>query len=384
MKSKKVGFVDASQGGIIVAGGGTAGHLLPGLAVADELVKRGWPREAVLFVGSSRGVELEMVPAAGYGLVALSGRGLNGRRVSPRNLLNLVAIIWAIFRGSWIVKRRRPGVVLSLGGYAALPAGIGAIVFRVPLVLAEQNTAASAANRLMTKFAKAAAVPCAGTGLKNEVITGNPVRQAVLRADREGRSLRNGLGWPIDKPAVVVFGGSLGSRRINQAVWEAVKVGDLPFIHHVVGRRDWQALPKSLPSNVMAYAYDDDLPNAMAASDLVVCRPGGSSVAEIALLGLPAVLVPLPNAPNDHQSRNAQYLVDSGLAVSVPDEEFDGQRFRDEIERMLTRFQSESDPDLARRGRSVGYRDAAERVADLVMKHCLAPYGQSDRKGEAL
>jgi UDP-N-acetylglucosamine:LPS N-acetylglucosamine transferase len=236
----------------------------------------------------------------------------------------------------------------------------------------------------MTKFAKAAAVPCAGTGLKNEVITGNPVRQAVLRADREGRSLRNELGWPTDKPAVVVFGGSLGSRRINQAVWEAVKVGDLPFIHHVVGRRDWQALPKSLPSNVMAYAYDDDLPNAMAASDLVVCRPGGSSVAEIALLGLPAVLVPLPNAPNDHQSRNAQYLVDSGLAVSVPDEEFDGQRFRDEIERMLTRFQSESDPDLARRGRSVGYRDAAERVADLVMKHCLAPYGQSDRKGEAL
>jgi UDP-N-acetylglucosamine:LPS N-acetylglucosamine transferase len=236
----------------------------------------------------------------------------------------------------------------------------------------------------MTKFAKAAAVPCAGTGLKNEVITGNPVRQAVLRADREGRSLRNELGWPTDKPAVVVFGGSLGSLRINQAVWEAVKVGDLPFIHHVVGRRDWQALPKSLPSNVMAYAYDDDLPNAMAASDLVVCRPGGSSVAEIALLGLPAVLVPLPNAPNDHQSRNAQYLVDSGLAVSVPDEEFDGQRFRDEIERMLTRFQSESDPDLARRGRSVGYRDAAERVADLVMKHCLAPYGQSDRKGEAL
>ncbi len=384
MKSKKVGAVDASQGGIIVAGGGTAGHLLPGIAVADALVKRGWPREAVLFVGSSRGVELEMVPAAGYGLVALSGRGLNGRRVSPQNLLNLGAIIWAIFRGSWIVRRRRPSVVLSLGGYAALPAGIGAVVFRVPLVLAEQNAAASAANRLMTKFAKAAAVPCAGTGLRNEVVTGNPVRQAVLRADRDGRSLRNGLGWPINKPVIVVFGGSLGSRRINQAVWEAAKVGDLPFIHHVVGRRDWQALPKNLPANVMSYEYDDDLPNAMAASDLVVCRPGGSSVAEIALLGLPAVLVPLPNAPNDHQSRNAKFLVDSGLAVSVPDEEFDGERFRDEIERMLRKFRSEFDPDLARRERSVGYRDAAERVADLVMQHCLARCVPSDQKDEAL
>jgi UDP-N-acetylglucosamine:LPS N-acetylglucosamine transferase len=384
MKSKKGGAVDVSQGGIIVAGGGTAGHLLPGIAVADELVKRGWPREAVHFVGSSRGVELEMVPAAGYKLIALSGRGLNGRRVSPQNLLNLAAIIWAIFRGSWIVRRRRPSVVLSLGGYAALPAGIGAMVFRVPLVLAEQNTAASAANRLMTKFAKAAAVPCAGTGLRNEVVTGTPVRQAVLRADREGRSLRAGLGWPTDKPVVVVFGGSLGSRRINEAVWEAAKVGDLPFIHHVVGRRDWRALPKTLPANVMAYEYDDDLPNAMAASDLVVCRPGGSSVAEIALLGLPAVLVPLPNAPNDHQSRNARYLVDSGLAVLVPDEEFDGERFRDEVERMLMRFRSESDPDIARRERSVGYRDATERVADLVMKHCLTRSVASEQKDEAL
>jgi UDP-N-acetylglucosamine:LPS N-acetylglucosamine transferase len=236
----------------------------------------------------------------------------------------------------------------------------------------------------MTKFARAAAVPCAGTGLRNEVVTGNPVRQAVLRADRDGRSLRDGLGWPIDKPVIVVFGGSLGSRRINQAVWEAAKVGDLPLIHHVVGRRDWQALPKNLPANVMAYEYDDDLPNAMAASDLVVCRPGGSSVAEIALLGLPAVLVPLPNAPNDHQSRNAQFLVDSGLAVSVPDEEFDGERFRDEIDRMLMRFRSESDPDLARRERSVGYRDATERVADLVMQHCLARCVPSDQKDEAL
>ena len=126
------------------------------------------------------------------------------------------------------------------------------------------------------------------------------------------------------------------------------------------------------------------LPNAMAASDLVICRPGGSSVAEIALLGLPAVLVPLPNAPNDHQSRNAQFLVDSGLAVSVPDEEFDGERFRDEIERMLMRFRSESDPDLARRERSVGYRDATERVADLVMQHCLARCVPSDQKDEAL
>lgn len=384
MKLKTVRGISPAKGGIIVAGGGTAGHLLPGIAVVDKLVERGWPRDAVLFVGSSRGVELEMVPSAGYELTVLSGRGLNGRRVSLQNLLNLVGIMWAIFRGIWIVKRRRPSVVLSLGGYAALPAGLGALLFKVPLVLAEQNAAASAANRLMTKFAKAAAVPRAGTGLKNEVVTGTPVRQAVLQADGEGRLLRTELGWPLDAPVIVVFGGSLGSRRINEAVWEAAKIGHLPLLHHVVGRRDWSAVPEALPVNVMTYEYDDDLPKAMAASDLVVCRPGGSSVAEIAVLGLPAVLVPLPNAPNDHQNRNASFLVDSGLAVSVPDEEFDGERFRDEIERMLTRFRSECDPDIARRERSVGYRDATERVADLVTKHCLVPPVAGDPKDEAL
>ncbi len=148
MKLKTVRGISPAKGGIIVAGGGTAGHLLPGIAVVDKLVERGWPRDAVLFVGSSRGVELEMVPSAGYELTALSGRGLNGRRVSLQNLLNLAGIMWAIFRGIWIVKRRRPSVVLSLGGYAALPAGLGALLFKVPLVLAEQNAAASAANRL--------------------------------------------------------------------------------------------------------------------------------------------------------------------------------------------------------------------------------------------
>ena len=373
MKPKKTGRSKPSQGGLVVAGGGTAGHLLPGIAVADELVSRGWPPEGVLFMGSSRGIEAEKVPEAGYELLALSGRGLNGRQLSLQNLLNLMGIIWAILRGSWMVRRRRPSIVLSLGGYAALPAGIGALLCRVPLVLAEQNAAASASNRLMTKFAKAAAVPCSGTGLKNEVVTGNPVRRAVLEANHKGRSLRTELGWPEDQPVVVVFGGSLGSRRINEAVWEAARIGDLPLVHHVVGHRDWRDLPTTLPINVMSHEYDDDLPKAMAASDLVVCRPGGSSVAEIAVLGLPAVLIPLPNAPNDHQRRNAERLVDEGLAVLIPDEELNGQRFHDEIERMLLRFTNDTDPDIARRERSVGHDDATERVADLVITHCLMP-----------
>jgi len=384
MKRSKSSSALCSQGGLIIAGGGTAGHLLPGLAVAGELVKRGWGKEAIGFVGSARGIEVDMVPAAGYELRALSGRGLNGRRVSIQNFWNLLTIIWGILRGIFIVARHRPGIVLSLGGYAALPAAAGAIILRIPLVLAEQNLVASGVNRLLTRYARAAAVPHFGTGLKNEVRTGNPVRESVIEAHELGRSNRVELKWPTEEPIVVVFGGSLGSRRINEALWDAAEISDLPTVHHVVGKRDWQMLPKSLPRTIRAIEYDEELPKAMAAADLIVCRPGGSTVAEIALLGVPAILIPLPHAPNDHQRRNAEWLVDSGLAIVVADEELDGIRLSTEINMMLDKIQREDDPELARQERSIGPRDATQRVADLVVNHCLTPVPTDDRKDGTL
>ena len=373
-----------SRGGLVIAGGGTAGHLLPGLAVADELVKRGWDKKAIGFVGSARGIEVTMVPAAGYALRALSGRGLNGRRVSVRNLWNLLTIFWGVVRGILIVARHRPGVVLSLGGYAALPAAVGAVILRIPLVLAEQNSVASGVNRLLTRYARAAAVPHLGTGLQNEVETGNPLRESVLEAHQLGRASRIGLKWPTDGPVIVVFGGSLGSRRINEALWQAAEISDLPLVHHVVGHRDWQMVPKDLPRAVRAIEYDAELPKAMAAADLIVCRPGGSTVAEIALLGVPAILVPLPHAPNDHQRRNAEWLVDSGSAIVVEDEELDGTRLSIEIKKMLDRFRREGDPEFARQERSIGPQDATQRVTDLVVHHCLTPLPTDYRKDGTL
>ncbi len=371
-----------ARGGVLISGGGTAGHLLPGLAVADELVNRGYQKREIGFVGSARGVEVTMVPAAGYRLKALSGRGLNGRRVSISNFWNLIRIIWGIVRGVAVVGRCRPGVVLSLGGYAALPASVGAVLFRVPLVLAEQNSVASGVNRLLTKYAKAAAVPHIGTGLRNEVVTGNPVRESVLVADRLGRASRRDLQWPMDEPVVVVFGGSLGSRRINKAVWQAARNADLPFIYHVVGERDWNMLPGDLPGNIRAVAYDEELPKAMAAADLIVCRPGGSTVAEISLLGVPAIFIPLPQAPNDHQRLNAEWLMKAGLATVVNDEEFDGDRLSAEIRTVIGALQTEADPDIRRRTRSIGPRDATQRVADLVVNHCSAVLPTDYRRDE--
>ena len=360
---------DSSRGTIVIAGGGTAGHLLPGLAVADELHRRGWAKDQIVFIGSARGIEQELVPASGYRLRALTGRGLNGRRVNLANFWNLLGILWGIVKAVGIIARARPRVVLSLGGYASLPGALGALLLRVPLVLAEQNAVASATNRLLTKFAKAAAVPSLGTGLKNEVVTGNPVRESVLIAHHLGRKNRAELGWPQNDPVVVVFGGSLGSLRINQALWQAASSAKLPTIHHVVGQRDWHLLPESLPKTVRSFEYDEDLPKALAAADLVVCRPGGSTSAEIALLGVPAILVPLPNAPNDHQRRNAEVLVKAGFATILEDAQLDGKRLSTEVDRMLNEYQESMDPDDARRRRSIGHPRATRNVADLVVKH---------------
>ena len=368
------------KSGIVIAGGGTAGHLLPGLAVAEELQKSGWKKDQIVFIGSGRGIEKELVPASGYRLWALTGRGLNGRRISLANLWNFVGICWAILKATWILARLRPRAVLSLGGYAALPGALGAVILRVPLVLAEQNAVASATNRLLKNFAKAAAVPNAGTGLKNEVVTGNPIRESVLEAHHLGRKSRSDLGWPPHDPVVVVFGGSLGSLRINEAVWQAASSTQLPTIHHVVGRRDWEKVPASLPNTIRSLEYDENLPKAIAAADLVVCRPGGSTSAELAVLGVPAILVPLPNAPNDHQRRNAEVLMKAGLATLVEDAELDGQRLSSEIDRMLNEFKGSGDPDGERHRRSVGYPNATRNVADLVLTHASGEQPPTDRK----
>ena len=366
----------------MIAGGGTAGHLMPGLAVASALAERGWPADGIHFVGSAKGIDSQIVPAAGFGVTLLGGRGLTARRVNLTNARAAASLAWATVRGIALVGRRRPAAVLSLGGYAALPATVGAVIWRVPLVIAEQNAVASATNRLLGRFARAAAVPVSGTGLHREVVTGNPVRSEVIEAALDAGDARTRLGWPADATVVVVFGGSLGSRRINTAVWSALpslRERDGLFVYHVVGKRDWEERPSPPPlrpagSQVCdwyrAVPFDEHLPTALAAADFAICRAGASTVAELSVIGTPAVLVPLPIATNDHQRRNAEQLAASGAARVVVDSEFDGERLLAELDQM---------PGLGRRAAperapepAFGRRDSAQRVAQLVIEHSSA------------
>ena len=368
----------------IIAGGGTAGHLVPGLALGRALVERGHDPSTIHYVGSTRGIEARMVPAAGFGLTELPGRGFV-RRLSVGEVVGNVGAAWELTRAAVsarvLVRRMRPSVVVAVGGYAAVAVGLAAAAARIPLVVLEQNAVPGSANRLLGRFAKASAVSFPGTDLPHASVTGNPVRPEILAVDRSAAGsavARAALGIPTGRRLVAVTGGSLGSLRINQAVLGSVGKwadrGDLA-IRHAVGARDWDLISSSvpaLPDGGLVYQpvqYEDRMDLLLAAADLVVCRAGGNTVAEISAVGVPSVLVPLPGAPGDHQTANARFLSDAGAAVLVPDPGFDADTLVGLVEPLL------ADPDrLAAMGEAAaacGRRDAAERAAALVEAHAV-------------
>ncbi len=358
---------------VVIAGGGTAGHVVPGLSIARALVDGGLEAEDLVFVGSRRGIEVEAVPAAGFALEVLPGRGIE-RRLTAANIRNTVDIARAVLMAWRMLRRERPDVVVSLGGYAAVPAAVSAVALRIPLVIQEQNARVGMANRLVGRFARSSAVMTEGVGLPREVVTGNPVRSEILdrAAHRDREGARSQLGLPGDRRVILAFGGSLGSRRINHAVLDLVTRwrdrSDLA-VHHVVGHRDWESLQPRIEEagsggiHYQAVEYEERMPEALAACDVAVCRAGGSTVAELAVIGVPAVLVPLPIAANDHQTYNARALASAGAAIVVPDSSLDGERLMADLEKMLGSDLTA----LERAARTVGRPDAAEQVARLVV-----------------
>ena len=359
----------------LMAGGGTAGHVLPGIAVARALVDGGHPPESITFVGSARGLERTIVPEAGFEVVLLPGRGIQ-RRLTFDNVGAVWGLCRAVVRGIGLVRRRRPSVVVVLGGYASVACAIGAVLWRVPIVVMEQNARAGLASRLAGRFAKACAVPFAETDLPRAVVTGNPVRTEVLAVDREsGRDMaRDALGVDRGRVLIAVVTGSLGARRVNDAVLDALDAWttrDDLAIHHVIGSRDWDALGDHRPSGdalqYRAVRYEDRMDTVLAAADLLVGRAGGTTVAELAEVGLAGVLIPLPGAPRDHQTANAAALVAAGAAILIPDAELDGPRLVEEITHLL------DSPDrlegMGRAARGLAHPDAADRVAALIEEH---------------
>jgi UDP-N-acetylglucosamine--N-acetylmuramyl-(pentapeptide) pyrophosphoryl-undecaprenol N-acetylglucosamine transferase len=379
----------------LVAGGGTAGHLQPALAIAEALVNRGHPRTSIEFVGSSRGQDRVALAGRGFPLTLLPGRGIV-RSLGPadlvRNLGALTGLGMGCLRALGLVSRARPAVVVSVGGYASLPAALSAVILGVPLVLVNVDAVPGAANRLLGRFARASAVGWEGTPLPRSVVTGTPVRPeitAVTRSPEDRRSARTELGLPPGRLTIAAFGGSLGARRINQAVPALAAMWserDDLSIYHVVGRRDWDESAESDRSSsdgaALCYrrvAYEDRMPLVYGAADIVVCRAGAMTVAELAVAGVPAILVPLPGAPSDHQSANARVLEQVGAAVLLPDARCDGDQLSRILDPLLgdpARLES-----MGKAAATMGRADAADAGAAVVEDNARVQAGVGDPSG---
>jgi len=368
----------------VVAGGGTGGHVLPALAVARALVALGHDPSSIEFVGSRRGQEATLLAGEGFPLTLLGGRGLSrhlGARDLVANLAALGGLAWSVARALVVLTRLRPRVVVAVGGYASFPAGAAAVLLRVPLVLVNVDAVPGRVNRLLGRFAAAAAVSLPGTPLPRATVTGTPVRDELASVDRDPAAVgaaRRQLGLPVDRPTVGVFGGSLGAHCLNEAVAGLVKGWadrDDRALYHVTGRRDWDELSVRAGREAtivggLSYTmvpFEERMALLYAAVDVMVCRAGAITVAELAVTGVPSVLVPLPNAPGDHQTANARALVDRGAAVLVPDGQCDGPRLQTVLDRLL------ADPAgraaMAAAASGLGHPDAAQRVAELVVAH---------------
>jgi undecaprenyldiphospho-muramoylpentapeptide beta-N-acetylglucosaminyltransferase len=375
----------SARRGTVIAGGGTGGHIVPSLQVARALVERGHAAETVELYGSRRGQEAATWPALEFPYTLLPGRGIR-RSLRPAalwaNLGAVAGLVWACARALGSFARRRPRVVLIVGGYASFAAGLAALLTRVPLVALNTDAVPGAVNRMLGRFAAANAVAFAGTELPRAHVTGTPVVPELVSLDRTPagqQAARGELGVPADRTTVAAAGGSLGALRINRAVaelagsWEAC--GELA-LYHVTGRRDYADFgargeaTERTDGRGLCYRvvpFEDDMPRFYAAADVCVTRAGAMTVAELLVTGVPAILVPLPGAPGDHQTRNAEALVGLGSAVRVPDGELDGRRLAEELERLL------SDPArlraMSEAARRHGHPDAAARVAELVDAH---------------
>lgn len=366
---------------IIITGGGTGGHIYPALGVAEAL--RG---EAVEFVGTAQGPEARIVPAAGYRFHAIPSRKLDGRP----GLATLVALGTAaggVVRAARLLRDLRPGVVFGTGGYAAAPVLLAASLLRVPTLIHEGNSIPGRTNRWLARVATRVAVsyeaslPFFPTG--KTIVTGFPVRAAIAGGSAERARSALGLGA---RPLIFAFGGSTGSASINRAMDEALPLLTPLGIEalHQRGRMDAEGddtARASRPGWYHPVRYVEEMPDALAAAELVISRAGASTLAELATAGRPAILVPYPHAHADHQTANARALVEAGAAVLLPDAELTGPRLASEITRLM------QDPGrrqrMASAARALARPDAAARIAAEIRQLATARRSYPGRERRA-
>ena len=356
---------------VLIAGGGTGGHVYPGLAIAEEWIRR-HPESEVVFVGTSRGLEATAVPRAGYRLRTIAARGIP-RRPSVGMVRALAAFLASLGQAWRILADESPAVVVVTGGYVSAPVGLIARLRGVPIVVQEQNSVPGVTNRWLGLVAAEVHISYLESRSyfrrrDNLKVTGNPLRQSLLRQDRA--SAYETLRLEPAKRTLLLFGGSRGAANLNRAF-----AGALPLLSRVprlqvlwqTGEEDaeWargEAGRAPLPVRVMPYIQRMDA--AYAVATIAVCRAGAMTIAELTACGVPAILVPYPHATNDHQTHNAKGLVDRGAAEMIDDADLEAADLARRIEALLR-----DEPRLrrlARNARAFSRTNAAQRIASSL------------------
>ena len=343
---------------LLVMAGGTGGHVFPGLAVADLLKSRGWN---VVWMGNPDGMEAKLVPSRGYEMAwvrfgALRGKGFLRKLSLP---INLFSGCWQAFKE---MRRVKPDVVLGMGGYITVPGGLMAVLTGRPLVVHEQNSIAGLANRMLAKIAKR--VVCGfPSALPKSVWSGNPVRREIADLPAPAARMADRLesGEPL---RLLVLGGSLGAAALNEMVPQGVALlpeSDRPVIVHQAGAKHLEQLEKNYEAagvRANCVAFVEDMAGAYEWADLVICRSGALTVAELAAAGVASILVPFPFAVDDHQTYNAKFLASAGGAVLLPQNEMTPESVS-----LLRNYSRGQLLQMAEKARALAKPDAAAEVA---------------------
>ncbi len=315
---------------VIISGGGTGGHVFPAISIANA-IKELQPDAEFLFVGAKGKLEMEKVPEAGYPIKGLWISGFH-RKLTWRNLLFPVRLISSLFKAFWIIRRFKPSVVVGVGGYASWPVLEVASRLKIPTLIQEQNSYAGVTNKILAQ--RVSRVCVAYDNMEKYfpkekiLLTGNPVRKGLNPTSDVRSKAYATLDLDPGKKTIFVFGGSLGARTINEAMAAGAKVladhKDTVQVFWQSGKLYWDAFkdsPTAQLDSVRITAFVNRMDLAYAIADVVICRAGALAIAELALVGKPAVLVPSPNVAEDHQTKNAMALVEKGAAVMVRDRE---------------------------------------------------------------
>ncbi len=360
---------------IIISGGGTGGHIFPAVSIANA-VKAKRPDAKILFVGANGRMEMQRVPAAGYEIVGLPVRGLIRPLYSLKNFGVMMDFFKSKSQIKKVIREFNPQVAVGVGGYASAPTLNAAYSLGVPCLIQEQNSYAGVTNKSLAKKAQKICVAYDGMErffpAERIMLTGNPVRQGLLNPDLKKAECAASFGMTTDKPIVLMIGGSLGARTLNESVLQnldKIAAAPIQFVWQTGGYYSKSIQEKlketGKPDNLYVTDFISKMDEAYCAADLVISRAGASSISELCLLGKPSILVPSPNVAEDHQTHNAMALVNRQAALLVKDEEA--------VEKLLplaieTVVDTDKLASLGKNALEMAFKDSANIIADEVLK----------------